>query len=227
MRHYIKLSYDLGINTPLYPGTPPVSIKSTKSIGKGDSCNTSMITFSNHTGTHIDMPKHFIDSGRTVCDYSMEELVFKKPHIVDCLKGVEDIIEVGDLANSVIPPETDFLLIRTGFSGFRNADVHIYSYKNPCFSPQTAEWIRKNYPNIRAVGVDCISVSSRAHRDLGRETHKILLKEDGFKGEPVLIVEDLYIPSEINRLDELMVVPIFIESIDSAPCTVIGVVIDK
>ena len=173
------------------------------------------------------MPKHFIDSGRTVCDYSIEELIFKRPHVVDCPKMAGEIIEVGDLANSVIPPETDFLLIRTGFSRFRNSDVHIYSYKNPCLSPQTAEWIRKNYPDIRAVGVDCISVSSRAHRDLGRETHKILLKKDEFKGEPVLIVEDLYIPSEINRLDELIVAPLFIESIDSAPCTVIGVINDK
>jgi len=173
------------------------------------------------------MPKHFIDSGRTVCDYSMEELIFKRPHVVDCPKMAGEIIKIDDLASLVIPTETDFLLIRTGFSRFRSADVHVYSYENPCLSPHTAEWIRKNYPYIRAIGVDCISVSSRAHRDLGRETHRMLLKEDGFKGQPVLIVEDLYIPFDINKLDELIVTPLFIETIDSAPCTVIGVINDK
>jgi len=227
MRHYIKLSYDIGINTPLYPDTPPVSIKSTKSIGKGDSCNTSVISFSNHTGTHIDMPKHFIDSGRTVCDYSMEELIFKRPHVVDCPKGAGEIIEIKDLTDSVVLVETDFLLIRTGFSRFRNADACVYSNENPCLSPHTAEWIRNNFPDVRAIGVDCISISSHAHRDLGKETHRMLLRTDGFKGRSVLIVEDLYIPFEINKLDELIVAPLFIESIDSAPCTVIGVVTDK
>ena len=44
--------------------------------------------------------------------------------------------------------------------------------------------------------------------------------------DAVLIIEDLYFPSGLGSIDELMVVPIFMEEVDSSPCTVIGVIND-
>lgn len=234
MKRYIKLSYNISVDTPLYPETPPIIIKKVKEISKGNSCNTSLITLLNHAGTHIDAPRHFFNSGRTITEYSIEELVFQKPLIVDCPKRVDEVIEIDDLVSLINSNDTDMLLIRTGFYRYRIAQssalnlqsLYNYCYKNPYLSPKTAEWIRNNHSHIRAIGIDCISISSYEKREIGRETHKILLNSDKFKGSPVLIIEDLYLPHEIKKLDELIISPIFIEGVDSTPCTVIGVIND-
>jgi len=226
MKRYVRLSYDIGENTPLYPGINPVAIRKVKEISKGDSCNTFLITFSNHTGTHIDAPGHFWNSGRTISEYSLEELVFKNPFLVDCPKGIDEVIEINDFDSLRGCRDTDLILIRTGFHKYRSEDVYTYCYKNPCFLPETAVWIRNNFPNMRAIGIDCISIASHSHRELGRETHKILLKEDGFRSSSFLILEDLRLSYEIKKIDELIVSPVFIEGIDSTPCTVIGVIND-
>ena len=63
-----RISYNLDRQSPLYPGTPPVTIEPFRSIDRGDSANNSIITLSSHTGTHIDLPRHFCSSGKTVVE---------------------------------------------------------------------------------------------------------------------------------------------------------------
>ena len=224
MKRYIKLSYNISGDTPLYHGTPPVVIEKVKEISKGNSCNTYLITLLNHVGTHVDTPKHFFNLGRAISEYSIEELVFQKPLIVDCPKKINEVIEIDDIASLMSSTDADILLIRTGFYKYRKKDI--YCYKNPYLSPRAAEYLRENFSTLKAIGIDCISISSYGKRDMGKKAHKILLKKDGFKGCPVLIIEDLYLPYEIKKLDELIVSPVFIKGIDSAPCTVIGIIQD-
>lgn len=222
----MRLSYNISVDTPLYPETPPVVIEKVKEISKGNSCNTSLITLSNHAGTHVDTPRHFFDSGRTASEYSIEELVFQKPLIVDCPKKDNEVIKIDDFKSSMNFNDVDMLLIRTGFYKYRKDDIHAYCYKNPYLSPKTAEWIRNTHPKIKAIGIDCISIASYEERKIGKEVHKILLDSDKFKSSPVLIIEDLNLPYKVKKLDELIISPVFIEGIDSAPCTVIGIIND-
>ncbi len=225
MTKWTKLSYDLGINTPLYPDTPPIQITQHKSIIKGDSSNSFMITFSNHSGTHIDAPKHFWQEGKSINDYSINDLIFYHPMIADCPKKPTEVIEIDDL-KALPSDDTDILLIRTGIYTYRQKDPETYSYKNPCVSPKLALYLRENFPNLRAIGLDSISVASRSNRSLGKETHQILLDETRFDGPALLILEDMDLSRDIKRIKELIVSPLFIDGVDSAPVTVFGVLID-
>ena len=220
---YIRLSYKIGKSTPLYPGTPGITIKKIKDISKGCVCNTSLITFSNHIGTHVDAPAHFWNSGKSISDYHPEDLIFKRPIVVDCPKGPAGIIEIDDFKKKNLKG-ADSVLIRTRFSRYRNKNALLYCRRNPRISPGLAQWIRENFSNIRLIGIDCISISSYEHAKSGEKAHRILLSNRGFEGKPVLIIEDLYLPDTMERLDELIVSPIFIEEVDSAPCSVTGVV---
>ncbi len=215
-KKHVKLSYIIDEKTPLYPGTPSFIFQEVKRIRDGDSCNTSLITISNHGGTHVDAPRHFFDSGRSISEYSLEELIFSIPRLIDCHKDPEEMIERKDL-ESKISKDCDLLLIRTGFYGYRNNDRHTYCFRNPALSPEAARWIRDDYPNIHAIGIDCISVSSYGSRNLGKETHKILLQSNGFDGPPVLILEDVDLSSDLNGLKEVLVIPLCLTGIDSAP----------
>ena len=211
---------------PLYPKTEPVDIKKVRDMKRGDSCNKSLVVLSNHAGTHIEAPAHFWDSGKNISDYSIEDLVFKDPVIVDCPKGAGEIIGIDDLKGISAKKPADALLLRTGFFKFRDKDSKSYCYENPSLSTEAARWIREELPCLRAVGIDAISISCVERRDMGREAHRILLGSDGFRGKPVLIIEDLDLSGAPEGLDELIVSPLFIEGVDSAPCTVIGVAHD-
>ena len=234
MKRYVRLSYDIDEKTPLYPDVSAIVIKQVKEIQKGDSSNTFLMTLPNHAGTHIDAPKHFHGSGRTISEYSIHELIFKNPVVVDCPKGPVEIIEVEDLINSIALTNLnncDLLLIRTGFYKYRilsstleSQSFHTYCYENPVLLPSVAKWIRKNHPNIKAIGIDCFSISSYANRELGRETHRILLREDKFTGSSVLIIEDMDLSMNLKTLREVIVAPLYIKGVDSAPCTVIGII---
>src|SRR3989338_4229992 len=130
---------------------------------------------SNHSGTHIDAPRHFFNSGKAIDRYSDKELHFRRPLIIDCLKDPDEGISIDDIKNGIGRKVPDALLIRTGFSRLRQRNAPAYCNRNPYIFPQCAAWLREEQPGIRALGIDCVSVSSYTHRDAGRQTHKVLL----------------------------------------------------
>ena len=75
---YLELSHHLSADTPLPLGVPPVELRHYYSIERGDASNLFVLQFSNHTGTHIDAPWHFVESGLRISDFSIEEFVFKR-----------------------------------------------------------------------------------------------------------------------------------------------------
>jgi arylformamidase len=59
--------YDVSVpispEMPVYPGDPGVVLERKESIANGNPCNLSMLSCGVHTGTHIDAPYHFVESG--------------------------------------------------------------------------------------------------------------------------------------------------------------------
>jgi len=225
MTRYLLMSYRVDENAPLYPGTPPIEFKEVKAIKEGDSCNTFIARVSNHAGTHIDAPKHFFESGHAISRYPFKDLIFNDPVIIDCPKGKDEPIDAEGLLNCGPGKSPDILLIRTGFSKYRKNDMEVYSKENPYLLPQSAEYIRNKYPSVKAIGIDGISISSHKHKDIGKQAHRVLL-DDGKDGSAVLIIEDMYIPNNLTKLSELIVVPFLGGGLDSSPCAVIGAIYD-
>lgn len=217
MTKFIRLSYDISADAPLYPGTPKVKVVQCKSIRGGDSSNTFIVEMSNHAGSHVDGPKHFRENGRSIDKYMPEELIFKKPLIIDCPKSSSEPVKKEDVERSGYKSDADMVLLRTGFSRYRRTSPEKYSGQNPYLSPGAADYLKKRFKKMRALGIDCISIASKNHKEEGRMSHKILLGSP-----PALIVEDIYIPLSVRGFKEISVAPVFIKGIDSAPCTVTG-----
>lgn len=211
------LSYYLDRYTPLYGDTPAVKITYERQIKNGDSCNTAVITFQNHSGTHIDAPRHFFDSGRRISDFAIGDFVFCSPQVIDCPKRRNQLVMPGDLKSL---RKCDLLLIRTGFHRYRKRRE--YRLNNPGISPGAALLIRRRHPHIRAVGIDSISISAFKNRPRGRQAHKILLTEDHFPGRPVCLIEDMDLSGNLKNLKKVYVAPLYFKKIDSISCTVIG-----
>jgi len=223
MKRIEYLSYPLDMNNPVYGySSMEIEIKQIKAIARGDSCNTCQFVLQNHWGTHIDFPRHFFLHGKEVINYPADFWLFQFPQVMFLNVQEGQIITKADLPES-IHSNTDLLLFHTGWSKYRGLDL--YSINNPGLDPEIGLWLRRDFPSIRAVGFDFISVSSYQNRQVGRVAHKAFLDPNG-KGNPVLLIEDMYLPEGVNNLVEVWVVPIRIQGLDGAPCTILGVLND-
>lgn len=218
---FIPLSYMLEENSPVHLNLKKPELTHNKQI-PNNGYNTYLINVENHSGTHIDASNHFIENGKLISDYSHNELTFTKPLILDVPKNPNELIEIDDVSD-VNLNNVDCLFFRTEFGKFRSQDAHKYLTENPGISPGAIDWIRKNYKEIRCIGIDCVSISSYKNHELGRKAHLNAFKDVDGLGEPLLLIEDL----KLNNIDKdsiksVIVVPWQIKKIDSAPCTVLA-----
>jgi len=214
----IYLSHHLNEKTPLYGGENKIVIKKDNIIDKGKTANTLHISMPNHSGTHVDVPRHFFNDGNTLSDYPASFWVFQKPQLIDIPCEDGQLIEPSDV-NSELRTETDILFIRTGYEQFRNQEQ--YWKKNPGLSVSLAKNLRTKFPNIGAVGVDVISITSRLHRDEGREAHCEFLG-DHYKSDPIVLIEDMSLLNYTEDISQVIICPLIIEYADGSPCTIIA-----
>lgn len=218
---YIYLSYLLTNEVPVYGGSDSLNIKNIKSLHSGDSANGFSFAMENHWGTHIDCPAHFFAKGPKPEDYPPETWFFKKPLVLSLELEENNIARPEDM--NEIPEGTDLLLIKTGFSRFRGTEK--YSCGNPGLMPEVGTWLREKHPSIRAVGFDFISLSPYQNRGIGRQAHAAFLNPDGTNA-PLLIIEDMDLSHDLTGLLSVIILPLRVAGMDSAPCTVIGVLKD-
>lgn len=213
----IWLSHILSEKTPLYGGTQGISIRSEKSIQAGDSCNTSIVTFPCHAGSHVDAPYHFVAHGKTVDAFSPETWIFTSPLLLEVSSDSEELISISDLPTDLTEKnEVDIVLLRTGFEQYRGQDK--YWKEGLGLSPEIAIYLKGLYPSIRAVAVDFISISSLKYREDGRIAHRQFLENN------IIIFEDLSLKEIAHAKDLVQVIalPLRFADGDGSPCTVIG-----
>lgn len=216
---YRFLSYPINNKMPVYGQLNcDLNISPVKALKKGDSCNVFTFVMENHWGTHIDCPAHFFENGLKVVDYSPETWFFDCPFVIKLNLKENQLISPENIGH--IPNGTDLLLIKSYFYNYRGTKR--YSNNNPGFIPETGIWLRKKYPNIKAIGFDFISLSPYQNREIGRKAHQSFLNPDG-ENSPILIIEDMDLSPDLSGLKQVLAFPLRIEGIDSAPCTIIGV----
>ncbi len=217
-----RLSHVTRVGDPVYPGNDGPKLEQLRSIARGDSSNSWRLAFTNHIGTHVDAPNHFDESGPRISEFGPEELVFRDVRVIDVPKSPGDAVTAEDLAqHEHLLKSSEALLIRTGVQRFRTEAPDLYAGVGLSLSVEAARLIA-SYVNLRAFGIDAISISSPQRREVGREAHRVLLK-----GRRFLIVEDMDLQGKPERYDLLLVAPLMIEQIDSAPCTVYGIIFDR
>jgi len=197
-----------------------VQVKPQMHLSAGDVANTSVVSYWNHSGTHIDGPAHMMPQAGPLTEYvPAAGLWLSRPLLVDVACGEDDLLTAADLRKAApTAAECDVLLLRTGFAKRRASDPDSYTSRNPGLSPSAAHWVLENYPGVRCIGVDTISVAAMAHLKEGIEAHRVLFQHQ----PPVLLIEDLNLENDFSQLQRVVVVPFFVEGLDSCACTVIA-----
>jgi len=215
--HWIKLSHVLSSKTPAYGGGAGLGLDIARSMSRGDSCNAVTLSFSNHLGSHVDAPRHFIADGKSVDSYAISEWIFHKPCLIDVRAGEGEVLDIPRFEAALGKcDDADILFVRTGFEKVREQKE--YWSASPAFVPELAPYLKTRLPSLAAIGLDCISISSYQHREMGKMAHQ------SFLGAGLRIFEDLAL-ANIQAQETLQLVialPLMFENADGAPCTVIA-----
>ncbi|MDO8303745.1 MAG: cyclase family protein, partial [Sedimentisphaerales bacterium] len=201
---------------------PALKITPVERFEYGDTADTSLVEVFNHCGTHIDLPGHKIRDGKTLSDSSIEEFIFERPYIVD--------IPLQDEQNALVSDfepykqqlsQCDLLLIRSGFSRFRQTDKNRYVWKTPGVSVEAAKWLMQTCPQLKAIGMDFLSFETLGDTSHKSQAHLAVLQRN------VKIIEDLNLDNLANgKILRVFAFPLFIEGVDSFHATVAAEIIE-
>lgn len=218
------LSWTLAPSTPVYPGTPGVTVDARSRIDRGDEANWVVVTMGNHAGTHVDGPWHFNPSGRRVSELAASELVFSAPSLIDLPVIDGQVIDGATLrTHADVIRDADLLLIRTGFGATRGSEPERYRHAGPGFDASAA-WFLQRETDVRAVGFDFISATSQGAIDEGHEFHRITLGAYQPARE-ILIIEDVRLDPDLSPADLGIVVAglLRLDGEDGGPVTLLAI----
>tara|TARA_B100000575_G_scaffold285642_1_gene281204 strand:- start:14695 stop:15357 length:663 start_codon:yes stop_codon:yes gene_type:complete len=216
---FIQLSYNLSKNTPSYGGRHKVLIEPFEQIKNGSTANSYIINFYNHIGTHLDCPNHFFENGDKVSSYSINQLFFTKPQLIEV-----DLTNSNEISKSTIlsqcNKDADIIFFKTSFGKYRESEKYISEY--PVFMSKFADYLKSECKNLKVIGLDIISLTSPLNKMEGKKSHKIFLSNKSNDKNPILILEDVNLENYDNKINSVLISPFNFEEIDSAPCNVYG-----
>ena len=217
MRHEF-LSHTLATVVPTLGGCVERESGIVKAISRGESSNSMSSSLQSHWGTHIDAPRHFSDSGPDISSLPADSFIFTAPGTIHVSLSAGEILG-WDERFAAMPTTIDLLLIKSEWSTRR--DHPCYHDDNPGLAPELASALRHQFPQLRAVGIDWLSISANSNRTLGREAHRAFLSP-GNGQEAIVLIEDMDLSQDLAQLTEVFALPLRITDFDSGPCTVIG-----
>ena len=199
MRIY-DITVPLSAELPVYPGDPPFVSTPWTSIADGDAANLSRITLCTHSGTHIDPPLHFSDSGAPVDEIPLE-LLIGKALVVEIL----GVTEIGrkELERLRIKG-VDRLLLKTDNSELWKEDHFVHDFA--ALSVEGARFLLE--AGVKLIGIDYLSVESL---EGDGEVHRMLLDSG------VVILEGVTLADVVPGEYELICLPLKIKGGDGAP----------
>jgi len=154
----------IGDNLPIYGGKRPQVDRLTK-MENGDPYNFSRVIATTHTGTHADMPSHFVNGGATCDDIPLDYFYGKAKLVRIAAKGH---VTKADLQPFDIRPGI-ILLIDTGQSMYMNQPTLKEDYI--ALTTEAAQYLVEK--QVKTVGIDYLSVDPYGTEDF--PVHKILL----------------------------------------------------
>ncbi len=204
MHEPIDISLTVSPELTRWPGSPEIRFDQRLALSRGDPATDTTISFSVHTGTHVDAPAHILAHGTTVEELPLASLLGRA--YVVAFSGTA-AIRKADLVAADIPPDTRRLLIRTDNSeGWRRGETGPFRRDYVALTADAAHWLVER--EIGLVGVDYLSVQRFGDPS---DTHETLL------GAGIVVVEGLNLAMVSPGEYEFYCLPIKLAGVEGAP----------
>ncbi len=196
---WCDVSLPLHAGMTVWPGDPVFEITPCARMDAGDSCNVSQLRLGTHTGTHIDAPWHFDNTGKRLQQLDTA-LFFGDALLITCPEV--DIIHASDLPATPLPPR---ILIQT-----KNAQLPPdapFQEDFVALAEDAAQYLVE--AGVRLVGIDYLSIAPKGQSG---PTHRCLLENE------VLIIEGLRLGGFSPGIYPFIALPLPLQDADGAPC---------
>jgi arylformamidase len=203
--------YDVSVpitsTMPIWPSDPPVKLTPNPHQSRDNThrIEVTNVEMGSHSGTHIDAPWHFIDSGRRLNEIPLETLVgaatvFEIPNVPSIgIREVENLPLDG----------VERILFKTENSKHW-ADGKFYE-QFVYLEPEAAQFLVDR--GVKLVGIDYLSIDQ--YKSEKHPTHFALL------GRNVVIVEGLNLSRISAGNYQITALPLNLQDVDGAPTRVI------
>lgn len=182
----IDISKDIA-KCEIYPGDPPVKMKRTSDISRGDLYNLTEITTGLHNGTHYDAPLHFIKDGHSAEKADLSVFI-GECWVVETPAGAV----TGEFVNKHFPKGAKRVLMKGGGKSY--------------LLESAAEEIA--FGGVRLLGTDALSVGAEGTE---AAAHNALLREN------VAVLESLDLENVKEGKYFLLAQPLKISGAEAAP----------
>lgn len=166
----VDLSQPLNQEAPFWPYYPPFEVKYIKRKAE-HGVNAQYIMTSNHMGTHVDAPRHFVTNGKTIDQLPLEWLC--GPAVVVDLRDEMDELAAytpAMIEARVEMQEGDILILHTGWHRYAQwgaePDEEKYIHLHPGAHPSMVPWLLEK--KVHLWGVDAISTDHPMNLPIGR-----------------------------------------------------------
>lgn len=201
----IDMTHAITPEIPVYPGTPAPSLAPACTFTK-DGFRETLLTFSSHTGTHMDAPAHLLQEGRTLDDIPMSQFSGRAT-VLDVSEEGPVITEAFLRSNYEAIHCADYILFYTGWED-RWGTERFLEDTFPVPDEEAARYLVSR--GLKGVGTDAVSIDRISDSRL--PIHHILLKDS------VLILENLCLKKVRGRKDFLFfALPMKFQDADGAP----------
>ncbi len=216
MPKFVDLSHPLAHGQPNFPFDPKISVlvhNTVASIG----FNITQISLSTHQGTHLDVPFHFYDDGKTLDQVPLERF-YGPAVLIDLAPGGYLPAKTPITMERFAPHAAKFqpgakVIYRTGWDRMFGTPASFSEL--PSLTLEAAQWIADR--RIGLLGMDTLTPSAD-----WKDVHLTLLKP----GVEIIIVEGL---ANLDRLPERFTFagfPLNVQGRDGSPIRAVGIVED-
>ena len=210
----IDLSHPLQHGQLNFPLDPKISVVAHNTIGS-IGYNITQISMSSHQGTHLDVPFHFYDDGRTLDQMALDRF-YGTASLIDLAPGGELDAKTPITIEMLKQHEDRFLpgakvIYRTGWDRMFGREEFFSDF--PTLTLEAAGWIARK--RISLLGMDTPTPSTD-----WLECHHILLA----KGVEIVIVEGLTNLDKLPKQFTLIAFPLNIKGRDGSPIRAVAIV---
>ena len=194
------ITAEISNDLPVFGNERP-AITATAQMDKGDEYNFTKLFLTAHTGTHADMPLHFI-SGGVACNEIALDYFYGPAKVMRI--AVNSHVRKADIAHLDINAG-DIILLCTGQSAYMQQAAFKEDFI--ALTPEAAEYLVEK--KIKTVGIDYLSIDP--YGAAGFPAHKALL------GNGIAILEGLVLEGVPEGTYTLSALPLKIPNGDGSP----------
>ncbi|MGL5416100.1 MAG: cyclase family protein [Clostridium sp.] len=175
---------------------------------KENGYNVTEVRLNTHIGTHIDMPRHIFDDGKSLDDFSVDKFI-GKAYILD-FRNEKEISKKAIIKKVKNIEEYRYLIFKTGAEKIWGKREYLNNYIT--FSKDAIDFLG-SLEELYGIGIDAISIDEVENEEL--KNHK------GILGKDKIIIENLCSLEKIDGEYEIIIAPLKIGRADGAPARVL------